>query len=235
MLLMPSASPARRLFHLLHARPPVRPAQGVANGRVNILQRRFDTPDRQQAIFRHGTSNERRGSINGADRTTRLPAIFPTKKTSCFSDTTSPPNSAGWLKQRLKLSFLRPQAAPSVGADLAIDQLAGVRLGDEIHAVAALLLALGLSLVLHARLGHFLGRPPAQLNRRREPKGLPVRQRMGSCPFLNHSLKERSAPTYQRQRPVLHGAQSCATGFLLSSFDSFGLSMLNRRGYCSPG
>ena len=47
-------------------------------------------------------------------------------------------------------SLLGPQAAPALGADLASDQLAGIRLGDEIQAAAALLLALRLSLVLHA-------------------------------------------------------------------------------------
>jgi hypothetical protein len=54
-------------------------------------------------------------------------------------------------------SLLGPQAAPAIGTDLAINQLAGIRLGNEIRASAALLLAFRLSLVLHACLRHFSG------------------------------------------------------------------------------
>ena len=45
-------------------------------------------------------------------------------------------------------SLLGPQAAPALGADRAFDQLAGIRLGDEMQALTAFLPALRLSLVL---------------------------------------------------------------------------------------
>ena len=54
------------------------------------------------------------------------------------------------LLWRNESGLFDPQDAPVIGADPALNPFAGIRLGDEIQASAALLFNLWMSLVLHA-------------------------------------------------------------------------------------